>query len=384
MNTNNSQPIQRIMVIAGKARSLVNFRGPLLQTLRAKGLEVHAAAPDLTANAAVYDQLIVWGITPHNVTMQRAGMNPVGDLGTMRALFLLMRKIRPDAVLAYTIKPVVYGTLAAWLARVPYRFALITGLGYAFTGEASRKRAIVLSLVRKLYAAAMKRSYKVFFQNPDDQALFIDQGILPKSIPSIVLNGSGVDVDYFAQEKLPTGAPSFLLIARLIADKGVRQYAEAAKLLRDKYPDSKFRLVGDLDDNPSSISRAELNSWIEAGVIDYLGLLDDVRPALAQSSVFVLPTYYREGTPRTVLEAMAMGRPVITTDAPGCRETVTAGDNGFLVPVKNVEELVAAMQKIIEQPSLVAQMGKRSRERAVERYDVHKVNGIMLEEMEIT
>lgn len=372
------------MVIAGKARSLVNFRGPLLQTLRAKGLEVHAAAPDLTANAAVYDQLIVWGITPHNVTMQRAGMNPVGDLGTMRALFLLMRKIRPDAVLAYTIKPVVYGTLAAWLARVPYRFALITGLGYAFTGEASRKRAIVLSLVRKLYAAAMKRSYKVFFQNPDDQALFIDQGILPKSIPSVVLNGSGVDVDYFAQEKLPTGAPSFLLIARLIADKGVRQYAEAAKLLRDKYPDSKFRLVGDLDDNPSSISRAELNSWIEAGVIDYLGLLDDVRPALAQSSVFVLPTYYREGTPRTVLEAMAMGRPVITTDAPGCRETVTAGDNGFLVPVKNVEELVAAMQKIIEQPSLVAQMGKRSRERAVERYDVHKVNGIMLEEMEIT
>lgn len=384
MNTDESQPIQRIMVIAGKARSLVNFRGPLLRALRAKGLEVHAVAPDLTDNSTVYDQLTVWGVTPHTVAMQRAGMNPVGDIDTLRALFLLMRKIRPDAVLGYTIKPVVYGILAAWLARVPYRFALITGLGYAFTGDAGLKRAVVLGIVRQLYAAAMKRSHKVFFQNPDDQALFIDQGILPKSVPSVVLNGSGVDIDYFTQEKLPEGIPSFLLIARLIADKGVRQYAEAARMLRGRYPDVRFCLVGDLDDNPKSISRDELNGWITAGVIDYLGLLDDVRPALVQSSVFVLPTYYREGTPRTVLEAMAMGRPVITTDAPGCRETVACGENGFLVPVKDVHGLVAAMQKFIEQPSLVAQMGQRSRNRAVERYDVHKVNSIMLEEMAIT
>lgn len=174
--------------------------------------------------------------------------------------------------------------------------------------------------------------------------------------------------------------PHFLLIARLLGDKGIREYVQAAKLVKQQYPEAQFDLVGGLDTNPTSISQAELDQWIAAGTINFLGRLSDVRPAIAACSVYVLPSY-REGTPRTVLEAMAMGRAVITTDAPGCRETVVNGDNGFLVPVKDADALAQAMLRFIEQPGLIAQMGQRSRSIAEEKYDVHKVNAQMLEGM---
>ncbi len=374
--------IRTILLIGGYAQSLINFRGPIIKALRDAGFEVHAAAPELKSSQLVVEQLRCLGVRSHDAHIERAGLSPLQDLGGLWSLFRLMRRIKPDLVLCYTIKPVIYGTLAAWLARVPHRFALITGLGYAFTGEASGKRGLVQKLVRRLYHVALARAEVVFFQNPDDQALFYHFGLLSQHVPSAVVNGSGIDLSLFEMAPLPKGPVTFLLIARLLGDKGVREYVAAATKVHKRYPDVMFRLVGFVDDNPDSIRADEVDQWQRDGVIDYLGRLEDVRPAIENCSVYVLPSY-REGTPRTVLEAMAMGRPIITTNVPGCRETVVEGDNGFMVPVKAVDELAKAMERFILQPELISRMGARSREIAVEKYDVGKVNAQMLKCMGI-
>ena len=370
----------RILVIAGFAESIVPFRGALIGELVRAGCDVHVAAPGLRSQARIGSQLGLPADRLHDIPMARAGTDPLSDAKTLVGLYGLMRETRPDAVLPYTIKPVIYGTLAAWLARVPRRFALVTGLGYAFT---SGKASAITRLVRLLYRIAMARATKVFFQNPDDAGMFRQSGILPARVPSVVVNGSGVDVSSFAMAPLPPPPTTFLLIARLLGDKGVRHYADAARAVKRRHPGARFLLVGWIDENPDAIRQAELDGWVRDGIIEFLGKLADVRPAIAAATVFVLPSWYREGTPRTVLEAMAMGRPIITTDAPGCRETVIQGDNGFLVPVRSVDALVDAMLAFVEDPALAPRMGKRSREIAVERYDVHKVNAVMLAEMGI-
>jgi glycosyltransferase involved in cell wall biosynthesis len=369
----------KFMLVAGFADSLLQFRGPLIAALLAKGLEVHVAAPDLLEGSHLFQRLADLGLRVHSIPLRRTGMNPLADLKALIYLSALIRKIRPDFVLGYTIKPVIYGSLAAWLAGVPRRFSLITGLGYAFQGDG--QRGVLRGLVQFLYRIALSTNRKVFFQNPDDEELFRSRKIIPKAIPSFVLNGSGVDVAEYDVVPLPS-QHHFLLIARFLGDKGVREYAEAARRLRPMYSEAKFSLVGWIDENPDAIRQEELDEWIREGVIEYLGRLSDVRPAIAAASVYVLPSY-REGTPRTVLEAMSMGRAIITTDAPGCSETVVDGRNGFLVPVKQVDALVAAMSRFIENPSLVGSMGEQSRLLALEKYDVRKVNSLMLKEMEV-
>jgi len=372
----------KFLLIASFAESLTGFRGPLIAALQAKGLQVHVTAPGLSAGERIRLELEQQGLVVHDIPMQRTGMNPLADLQTVWALWRLMRNIKPDYVMGYTIKPVIYGSVAAWLARVPQRFALITGLGHTFQSTEGRPGRLE-SLVQRLYAVALSRVRTVFFQNPDDEALFRGRSILTSSISSCVVNGSGVDVASFATAPIPVGRIRFLLIARLLAGKGVRLYAEAARRVRQRHPTASFALVGWIDDNPDAIKQEELDAWVAEGTIDYLGRLADVRPSIEGCAVYVLPSYYREGTPRTVLEAMAMGRPIITTDAPGCRETVIDGDNGFLVPVKSVDALEQAMLKFIEAPELVERMGQRARQIAEEKYDVHKVNAVMLREMGI-
>lgn len=373
----------KFLLIAGFADSLINFRKPLIIALLKQGLEVHVAAPDLLANQTVVLELTSLGVIAHDIPMQRAGMNPIADLRAVVALWQLMRRIKPDYVLGYTIKPVIYGTVAAWLARVPQRFALITGLGFAFMGmdEKNNEHSRVQAVVRTLYRTALRHCQTVFFQNPDDELLFRQLKMFPVHVNSRVVNGSGVDVAQFDIAPIAEqAAPRFLLIARLLGDKGIREYVQAAEQIKQRYPKAQFDLVGWIDENPSSITQTELDEWIAAGTITFLGRLSDVRPAIKRCSVYVLPSY-REGTPRTVLEAMAMGRAVITTDAPGCRETVVEGDNGFLVPIKDTNALAEAMLRFIEQPDLIAQMGQRSRVIAEEKYDVHKVNEQMLKGM---
>ena len=373
--------MMKFLLVGGFAESLLGFRGALISALQSRGLQLHVAAPGLKPGLHLRLELERQGLTVHDIPLRRTGANPLSDLRALLALVVLMRRIRPDWVLCYTIKPVIYGSLAAWLACVPHRYALITGLGYAFQDRERRGR--LQALVRRLYGLALGRVHKVFFQNPDDEVLFRRCAILEAGMPACVVNGSGVDLARFSATAVPPGPARFLLIARLLGDKGVREYAQAARRVRNRHPDVQFAIAGWIDTNPDAIERAELEAWVADGTLSYLGRLSDVRPALAACSVYVLPSY-REGTPRTVLEAMAKGRPVITTDAPGCRETVVHGDNGFLVPIRSVEALEHAMDRFIADHALIVRMGRRAREIAEEKYDVHKVNAIMLREMGIT
>ena len=371
-----NQSIEKFILVASHPDSLINFRGPLIRALLSKDLEVHVAAPDLDADSLIRSNLESYGVNVHKIHMKRTGMNPISDLKTIFQLWILMKKIKPNYFLGYTHKPVIYGNLAAWMAGVNKKFALITGLGYTFQS----KILWLNHLLQFLYRISMRKVEKVFFQNPDDESLFQNLGIIKTfENKSVVVNGSGVDLKKFNASPFPIKI-QFLLIARLLGDKGIREYFKAAKAVREKRPDIKFGLVGWIDNHPDAISKQELDERIDAGDIFFYGRMDDVKPAISESSVYVLPSY-REGTPRTVLEAMAMGRPIITTDAPGCKETVKDGINGYIVKVKSSQALVKAMFSFIEQPELIKSMGNNSRKIAEDKYDVDKVNKHMMSEM---
>lgn len=363
---------KRVAVLGSFAPSLVAFRGALIAELSRRGYEVIAIAPAIGADVA--EQLRALGATPREVNLVNNSVGPLSTYKTLTALRDLFREIRPDVLFAYTIKPVTLGTMAAASVGVPAIVALITGIGFAFTPGAGLRRRLSRMVATLLYRHALKRTTSIIFQNPDDRQYFRDRGLLGDK-NGVIVNGSGVDLDHFAPVPVPD-APRFLMIGRLIADKGVREYAAAAATLKERYPHAKFELVGYFDGLPASIGKAELDSW--SGSIDFIGKLDDVRPAMARSSVYVLPSY-REGTPRSSLEALAMGRAVVTTDAPGCRETVVDGVNGFLVEPQDPHSLAAAMEKFILDPSLAARMGAESRRLAEEKYDVHSVTATILE-----
>ncbi len=365
--------------MAGLAGSLLNFRGHLLSEMVARGYQVHVCAPELSDEEI--SRLSKIGVQPHTVALQRTGMDPFQDLAYLWRVLTLCRRLKVDVCLAYTIKPVIFGLLGAWLAGVKHHYALITGLGYTFS-EPARQTSLLGRLVQGLYRISLARCQRVFFQNPDDRALFSELGLVPPSVPTTVVNGSGVDLEYFKETAFPAGPISFLMICRLLGAKGVREYAEAAIRLHQEFPEVECRLAGWTDTNPDAISQDELNAWQRDGAIKFLGKLADVRPAIAEAIVYVLPSY-REGTPRTVLEAMSMGRPIVTTDAPGCRETVVDGLNGYLVPIKTSKSLLDAMRKFVVDPSLALKMGKQSRAIAEEKYDVHMVNKAMLTAMEL-
>lgn len=391
----------KILVIGGISQSLVNFRGELLRSLRARGYDVTTCAGE--PRAEIEETLRRWGVRFIPIHLSRAGMRPWEDLKTCWQIKKIIQEIQPDVVFSYTIKPVVWAGLVAKMVGVSTIFSLITGLGYAFGRDVGLKSRAVGLLATILYKMSLGFSKNVFFQNPDDLQYFVEKGIVEDK-KCVVINGSGVNLDHYECLPLPElqfdGADKkqnkpefiFLLIARLLWDKGIREYVAASKILQEKYPYVRFKLAGPLDTNPSSVRQRDLDRWIKDGAVEYMGELFDVRHAYADCHVYVLPSYYREGTPRTVLEAMASCRPIITTDAPGCRETVKRtvrkvtgaveyGENGILIPVKNVDALTKAMEFFIVHPEQVEKMGAKSLLYVKERYDVHKVNAVILQTM---
>ncbi len=367
----------KLMILGSFAESLINFRGPLITALIKLGHEVIVCAPN--ADIELEKKIKKLGAVYCHIPVNRSGLNPFIDFFTMWHLFLLFKKVKPEKILNYTAKPVIYGSIAGWLAGIKGIYSIITGLGYAFIGTDTKTKVLGF-FVKVLYKLSLKVNTKVFFQNADDAGLFLSDLLVTKEKVAII-NGSGVDLDHFKPAPIPKEV-SFLLIARLLKDKGIREFVNAAAVLKEKYSNISFKLVGWLDENPSCITAEELKLWQEQGTIDYMGRLSDVRPAIKGSSVYVLPSY-REGTPRTVLEAMAMGRPVITTNAPGCKETVINGENGFLIPVKNVAQLVTAMEKFVNSPEIIPVMGGKSLKLVVDKYDVKKVNQTIIEAMGI-
>lgn len=367
------------VLLGSYAPSLVRFRGPLMAALRARGYRVTAVTGP--AEPGVLAELAELGVAHRAIAIERASANPAQDARLLLELVRLFRELRPELVLSYTIKPVIYGSLAARLVGVPRRAAMITGLGYAFSPARGLGHRAVAQVAQTLLRSALGACQHVLFQNPDDRALFEARGLVRAGQRTAVVRGSGVDVAYYAPAPLPAGPPLFLFVGRLLADKGVREVAQMARRLRERTPQVRFRLVGALDPNPSSVRPEELARWLAAGWVEHAGEVVDVRPELARAHVVVLPSV-REGTPRAVLEAMSMQRAVITTDAPGCRETVVHGESGLLVPPRDVEALIAAGRRLLEEPALIAELAAGARRRVVELYDAHRVAAHVLEVLE--
>lgn len=370
--------MKRVAVMGAYPESLVSFRAPLIQMIQRHGVEVSAAAGEPLG--PVRKALETRNVKCTSIRLQRTGINPFYDLLTFFDFYRFLRKTRPDIALSYTAKPIVYGLLAARFAGVKCRFALIEGLGFAFSGETLKHRCLV-NVLRILYRIGLSGCSSVFFLNPDDQKYFEEHGLLSAGTRSAHIDGIGIDLQRFSPFPIPE-VPSFLMVGRLLKDKGVIEYVEAAKNLKARYPSVRFRLAGGFDANPSGISKDILNEWISQGSIEYLGHLSDTRSAYADCSVFVLPSY-REGMPVAVMEAMACGRPIVTTSVAGCKETVINGVNGFVVPPRNISELISAMEKFILRPSISIILGEESRRIAESRFDQNKVNERIMKIMEI-
>jgi len=367
----------KFLLLASYAESLINFRGHLLRDLAKKGLELHVAGPALNGDPILLKKLHEIGCEVHEVNLQRKSLNVFKDLFLVYELWKLLNQIRPDYFMAYTAKPVIYGGFAAQIAGIKNRIVLITGLGSYFQNLRSFSIARVVILF--LYRVSIKNAKIVFFQNVDDQKLFV-RCLKLKTLRSVVVDGSGVDTSYFTPVAIPAGKVRFLLAARFLKAKGVEEFLKAATIINSNQIRAEFILCGDFDYGPDSISEDILKRYIDSGVVTYMGYVKDIRVAISACSVFVLPSY-REGLPRSVLEAMAMGRPVITTDAPGCKETVLDSVNGYIVPIKSINPLVKAMNKFIHYPESCHVMGMNSRNIAEKRFDVSVINKKMLQEM---
>ena len=353
-----------IVLSANSDWNIVNFRGGLIRALRTAGYEPIVIAPQDPSTDKRMRELDVERIP---IRIDRSGLNPWADLQLIGEYKRLLRRIRPVAYLGYTIKPNVYGCFAAASLGIP-AIPNISGLGTAFIRSGPLQQ-----IVKALYRVGFRRAPRVFFQNDEDRELFVDRKIV-RADQARVLPGSGIDLDRFRPGPLPEGAPIFILIGRLLRDKGVVEFVEAARQLRTEMPDGRFQLLGPIDDgNRTSVSKAELQSWIAQGVIEYLGTTDDVRPFIAAASAVVLPSY-REGMPRSLLEAAAMGRPLIATDVPGCREIVEEGRNGLLCVVKDARSLASAMRRFagMSLEDRIA-MGKAARRKVQEEFSEERV-----------
>jgi glycosyltransferase involved in cell wall biosynthesis len=355
----------RLLLIDSQADTVIKFRSAFLKALVHKGYAVTVAAPDFNPDAV--NQLTEMGVRFRRIPFRRTGMNPFENILSLYRIYAAIKSLRPDIFIGVSVKPSSLGTIAARLAGVPSRFALLTGLGYAFAEGREIKRRVANFAVRLLCKLALGHTKATIFQNDDDKLLFTESGLLDEAKATRV-NGSGVDLARFTPAPFPSTPFTFLMISRLLEDKGVREYVAAARIIKSTHPQARFLLVGARDQNPTAVTEAELQKWVADGVIEYGGVVADVRPAIAACHVFVLPTFSREGVPKAILEALAMGRPVITTRTPGCRETVVDGANGILVPTRDVNALVAAELQMMSSAHLLA-YGSESRSLAERKFD---------------
>lgn len=364
---------QRIVVNANQCYTLVRFRGDLMRALVAAGHDVIVTLPDVPAE--LVEPLAALGVRVELVPIARSSVNPLHDLRYMHELRRLYRRLGPDIVFSIMVKPAVYGSLAARMAGVPRIVAMFTGLGYAFDAPRSPRQRIAALAARGLAKAAMRSVDRIVFHNSDDRDLFVTKGLATADRCRVVA-GSGVDLEHFKPVPLPAN-PSFLVVARLLEAKGIREFIAASARVRAEFPGVRCMLAGPRDSSPDAVDPGLVAQALADGIIETLGEVGDVRTAISQALVVVLPSY-REGRPRAVIEAMAMGRPIITTDVPGCRETVTDGINGILVPARDATRLADAMLTFCRDPALATTMGAASSAIANQHFDVRQVNDVML------
>lgn len=360
------QANRKVVIVANTSWYLWNFRLNLMLLLQREGVEVIAVAPadDYSSRFAEH------GIRFIPLAMSRRGKNPLGEVRAMANLYRIFRRERPGMVLTYTPKANIYASIAAHRCGIPVANN-VAGLGYAFV-----RQGVLPRLIKLLYRVAFSRSRKVYFQNEDDLGLFVGEGIVAARLAER-LPGSGVDTEKFSPRERGEGPFTFLLVARLLWDKGIGEYVEAARLVRRSAPHAVFQLLGPLDDgNPSAISRSQVEEWRAEGIVEYLGATDSVTEYLAKADCVVLPSAYREGVPRSLLEAASMARPVLTTDTTGCRDVVDDGITGFLCKVRDAAGLAANMGRVLAmEEGERREMGLRGRMKMIRQFS----EGIVLD-----
>ncbi len=355
----------KVLLSANSAWYVYNFRRNLIVQLIHLGHEVSAISPP----DEYVPRLQEIGCEHTGLTLDNMGTNPLKEVVTVGRYYRAYRRIQPDCILHFTSKPNIYGSFAASLLGIPV-INNISGLGTAFM-----KQGLLMRIVSLLYRLSQRQAYRVFFQNKDDRALFLERNLVSESRTAI-LPGSGVNIsdfdpDRYPDRDIPSGTEMrFLFIGRFIRDKGLFEFVTAAKLVQQEYPSVSFQLLGFIDyNNPGAMTAAELEEWTSSGLIEYLGRHDDVRPFITAADCVVLPSY-REGTPRTLLEAAALGKPLVAADSVGCREPVDHGVNGLLCKVKDAQDLADAMLHMIRlTPEQRMEMGRNSREKMKQEYD---------------
>ena len=358
---------QKVIMVSRCARTLFNFRAGLMKAVKAHGYEVLGGG---SGGDGYEPSIEALGVPFSSLPVSFKPINPFADLALVWTLYRWYRREKPVVVHHFTVKPVIYGSIAARMARVPRIINTITGLGYAFTGE---RVTWLRRIVERLYAWSLAGSDFTFFQNRDDWEQFTQRGLVA-SERTALLPGSGVDIDHFSprvgrDNSADSEATIFLIVARLLRDKGIYEYVEAARQVKTRYPSARFQVLGARDArNPGVVPQADVEKWQSDGLVELLGEVSDVRGAVADADVVVLPSY-REGIPRALLEAAAMARPIITTDAVGCREAVDHEQTGLLVPIRDVPALAEAMIRMIEDPALRERMGAAGRRKMEREFD---------------
>ena len=361
----------KILIVSPKNKTVFNFRGDLIRDMIAQGHEVVVLGP----NRDFVEDIMALGVSRFlEVKLVKDNTSIRGDLTYLRALLRIMKEQKPDLVFGYTIKPVIYGSIAAKLTGVPHIYAMVTGLGRVYA-SGDLKARLVRTVTKILYKLAFRCCRKVIFQNGDDIAQLVGERYLPRE-KTVQVNGSGVNMTRFARTPLPD-KPVFLMVSRIIREKGVMEYCEAARQVKKTCPEARFVLLGGLDASIGALKMEDIQPFIDDGSIEFPGEVKDPVAFYQQCAVFVLPSYYREGLPRTLLEAMSCGRPIITTDWPGCREPVEDGKNGYRIPVKDAWTLAQRMQTLAEDRVLLEQMAEGAYETCRDKYEVSIINAQM-------
>lgn len=369
---------KKILIVAHSSGSLITYRGALIKALSVKN-EVSVFTPKIINNET-RSQLTDWGVIIYETSLKGGTISLFSDVKYIVDLYRIIRKIAPDIVFPYAFKPVIYGGVLAAYCKIPTIAPMLTGLGNTFVESGSK--GVVKKITRNLLRLTLnsKDGIKVILHNSDDRETLLNHHIIGRKCTTYVVNGSGVDLQHFKYSPPDKKNISFLMIARLINAKGIKEYYEAARIVLKRFPQARFRLVGAYDANVDCINNRLFNEISSGEVVEYVGEVSDVRPMIRDCSVVVLPSY-REGLPKSVLEGMAMGRAVITTEAFGCRETVKeqgSNQNGFLVPIKNIPILVSKMEYFLENEDDIVRFGLNGRKYAEERFDVDLINRQML------
>ncbi|ATO19200.1 glycosyltransferase family 1 protein [Acinetobacter sp. LoGeW2-3] len=378
---------KKIIIIGTTASNLYGFRKDFILSCLARNYDVYAFVSEYTDEWLTKIKSL--GATPITYQLSRGGLNPFADLQSIFQLLQKIKQIQPDIVFPYSTKPVIYATLAAYKAKVPYIYGMIEGLGSPFTihrhGQ-SFKAKLIRFIQISLYRLSFPYLDKIIFLNHDDPKDLVHQYNIPHKKNAIeVLGPIGLNLQDYAYTKWEHQKNlSFIFIARLIAEKGIFEYLEAARIVKEQHPEVVFKIIGGLDlENPTGLKQAKLEQLIKTGIIEYDGFVTDVNQHIRKSAVFVLPSYYREGVPRSTQEAMAIGRPVITTDVPGCKETVVDGVTGFLIPKWDVDALINKMIYFVDHPEQVNKMGYQSFLYAKKNFNADIINHRLLKILKI-